>query len=180
MTDARPIVMAVDDDDRARARLVEELEDRYGAAYRVECLASAAAAIDVLTAAQEIGEPVAVVLADQWMPDSTGEDLLIRARELHPRSKRALLIDFGAWGDPPTAEAIRRAMALGHIDYYVLKPWRRHDELFHRTLGEFLHEWAAQRLTRTAGDRGRRRSGCPTQPRVAEPVGAQRCPARVL
>ena len=33
-------------------------------------------------------------------------------------------------------------MALGQIDYYVLKPWRMPDELFHRTLGEFLHEWS--------------------------------------
>jgi thioredoxin reductase (NADPH) len=33
-------------------------------------------------------------------------------------------------------------MALGHIDYYLLKPWRTGDELFHRVMSEFLHEWA--------------------------------------
>jgi thioredoxin reductase (NADPH) len=142
MSDVRPIVMGVDDDHQARARLVEELEDRYGGTYRVVCPPSVGDALDVLTVARERGEPVAVVLADQWMPDSTGAEFLECARQLHPRSKRALLIEFGAWGDPPTAEAIRHAMALGHIDYYVLKPWRRHDELFHRTLSEFLHEWA--------------------------------------
>ena len=32
-------------------------------------------------------------------------------------------------------------MALGHIDYYVLKPWASPDEFFHRTITEFLHEW---------------------------------------
>src|SRR3546814_6954490 len=31
--------------------------------------------------------------------------------------------------------------ALAHIDYYVLKPWQSPDELFHRTISEFLHEW---------------------------------------
>jgi thioredoxin reductase (NADPH) len=36
---------------------------------------------------------------------------------------------------------VRDAMALGHIDYYVLKPWKSPDELFHRTVCEFLHEW---------------------------------------
>ena len=142
MTDVRPIVMPVDDDDGARARLVEELEGRYGEACRVVCLRSASEALEALELARAEGDAVAVVLADQWMPDGTGADLLARAQQLHPRSKRALLIEFGAWGDRPTAEAIRRAMALGHIDYYVLKPWRPHDELFHRTLGEFLHEWA--------------------------------------
>jgi thioredoxin reductase (NADPH) len=34
-----------------------------------------------------------------------------------------------------------RAMARGNIDYYVLKPWRRADEYFHRTITEFLQEW---------------------------------------
>ena len=32
-------------------------------------------------------------------------------------------------------------MACGRMDYYVLKPWRRADEFFHRTVTEFLHEW---------------------------------------
>jgi thioredoxin reductase (NADPH) len=34
-----------------------------------------------------------------------------------------------------------RAMGRGDIDYYVLKPWRRADEYFHRTITEFLQEW---------------------------------------
>ena len=33
-------------------------------------------------------------------------------------------------------------MTLGKIDYYVLKPQRCPDELFHRTVAEFLFEWA--------------------------------------
>src|SRR5215207_4823743 len=36
-------------------------------------------------------------------------------------------------------------MALGHIDYYVLKPWQSPDEFFHRTVAEFLHEWTRAR-----------------------------------
>jgi thioredoxin reductase (NADPH) len=32
-------------------------------------------------------------------------------------------------------------MARATIDYYVLKPWSEPDELFHRTICEFLHEW---------------------------------------
>jgi hypothetical protein len=33
-------------------------------------------------------------------------------------------------------------MAHGRIDYYVLKRWRSPDELFHRTIAEFVHEWS--------------------------------------
>jgi thioredoxin reductase (NADPH) len=82
------------------------------------------------------------VLADQWLVDLEGSALLDRVRDLHPHAKRALLVDWGAWGDPRTAQAIRRAMALGHIDYYVLRPSRTGDEYFHRIVTEFLHEWS--------------------------------------
>jgi thioredoxin reductase (NADPH) len=33
-------------------------------------------------------------------------------------------------------------VASGCIDYYLLQPWKSPDEAFHRTLGEFLDEWA--------------------------------------
>ena len=87
------------------------------------------------------GDRVAVVLASQWMEDMNGSDLLARVRALHPRTKRALLIAWGGWGDEPTAEAIRQAIGSGCIDYYLLKPWKSPDETFHRTLCEFLQEW---------------------------------------
>jgi len=88
------------------------------------------------------GDRVALVLAAQWMPELTGVDLLGRVGQLHPQAKRALMIDWGEWGDEPTADAIRDGMARGRIDYYALKPWKSPDEYFHRTLSEFLHEWA--------------------------------------
>jgi thioredoxin reductase (NADPH) len=61
---------------------------------------------------------------------------------MHPDARRALLVRWGAWSDRPTADAILRAMGVGDINYYVLKPWSDHDELFSRTVGEFVHEWS--------------------------------------
>jgi thioredoxin reductase (NADPH) len=75
------------------------------------------------------------------MPGIEGDELLRRARALHPEARRALLVDWGAWADRPTARAIHATMALGDIDYYVLKPTRTADEHFHRTITEFLLEW---------------------------------------
>jgi thioredoxin reductase (NADPH) len=141
VSDERPVILAVDDDPTARARISEELE-RYYVPYRVEVVGSAAAARDALESARARGDAIAVILSDQWLDDGTGEELLAFAKGLYPRAKRALLIEFGAWGDAATAAAIKSAMAVGTMDYYVLKPWRPHDELFHRTLGEFLHEWS--------------------------------------
>jgi thioredoxin reductase (NADPH) len=139
--DNRPIVLVVEDEGDARAWIRGELERRYGSDYRVTCEAAALTALDKLERWRAAGDRVALVLADQWMPDLTGEEFLARAKGLFPDAKRALLVSFGAWGDRRTADAMLRAMAAGRMDYYVLKPWRRADEYFHRTVTEFLHEW---------------------------------------
>jgi thioredoxin reductase (NADPH) len=138
----RPVLLAVDDEPESLGRIERELVRRYAGDYRVVCVGSGAAVCAELEAMRDAEEDVAVVLADQWMPDRTGTECLARAQELHPSAKRALLVEWGAWGDRETADAILGAMALGYIDYYLLKPWRSPDELFHRTLAEFIHEWA--------------------------------------
>jgi thioredoxin reductase (NADPH) len=139
---ARPALVAVDDDPAALARIADELRRRYAADYEVVCATSAREAQEALEEIGRRGGDVAIVLAAQWLPDVTGDELLARAHRLYPRAKRGLLVDFGAWGDRATADAILRAMTHGHIDYYVLRPWRSCDELFHRTITEFLHEWS--------------------------------------
>jgi thioredoxin reductase (NADPH) len=159
----RPVVLVVEDEGEVRARIRGELERRYGSDYRVRCVGSAAAALEKLERWRAAGDPVALVLSDQWMPDLTGEEFLARAKALYPAAKRALLIDFGAWGDRSTADAMLRAMARGRMDYYVLKPWRRADEYFHRTITEFLHEWerassASPQEVVLIGERGSPRS----------------------
>jgi thioredoxin reductase (NADPH) len=138
----RPVLLAADDDPAALERIERELTRRYASDYEVICEPSAPQALARLERLRAAGADVALVLADQWMPDTTGSELLAEVRRLHPLAKRGLLIEWGAWGDRPTADAVLRAMGLGDIDYYVLKPWWSPDEQFHRTVAEFLYEWA--------------------------------------
>jgi thioredoxin reductase (NADPH) len=141
----KPLILAVDDDPLALDRVVDELERRYARDYEVAGETSADAALKRIEAAAAADEPVALVLADQWLrePHLTGESVLGRTRELCPHAKRALLLDWGAWGDDATEQAILRAMATGLIDYYVVKPWRSPDESFHHAVTDFLKEWMA-------------------------------------
>jgi thioredoxin reductase (NADPH) len=141
-TYSRPIILAVDDDASAIGHISTELERRYDRDYQILFSTSATDALQLLERMQQSGDRVALVLAAQWFPETTGCELLSRVCTLHPTAKRALLIGWGDWGDEPTANAIRGAMAVGGIDYYVLKPWTSPDELFHRTVTEFLHEWS--------------------------------------
>jgi thioredoxin reductase (NADPH) len=139
----KPVILAVDDDPLALDRVVDELGRRYGRDYDVVGELSADAALTRIDALATSHQALALVLADQWLrePHLTGESVLGRTRELHPGAKRALLVDWGAWGDDPTEQAILRAMAAGLIDYYVVKPWRSPDESFHRAITDFLQEW---------------------------------------
>ena len=57
-----------------------------------------ASADEALKRIETLGDqPLALVLADQWLrePHLTGESVLVRTRELQPGAKRALLVDWG-------------------------------------------------------------------------------------
>ena len=138
-----PLIFAVDEDAEALERITDELQ-RYARDYRVVCGPSTEAALRQLEALHEEGGAVAIVLAARGTGELKGEALLERVHDLHPHAKRALLIPWGGWADEETASAIKTAMALGHIDYYALKPWSSPDELFHRLISEFLQEWRRQ------------------------------------
>jgi thioredoxin reductase (NADPH) len=140
-----PVLVAVDEDADALRAVERELIDRYARSYRVVCVRSAEeglAQLDVLRAA---GDEVALVLAAQWLSGTTGSELLGKVRTLHAHAQRGLLIDWGSWGDGRTGEAIFQAMARRQIDYYVIRPSRSPDELFHQSVSTFLLEWASAR-----------------------------------
>lgn len=144
---SHPVLLVVDDDPDGLGRVAGELERRYGADYRILREGSFEAAEVTLEDLRSGEEEVALLLAARGEAGTggertEGEELLGRCRELHPGARRGLLIEWGGWGDPETAEVVFRTMALGHMDYYVLKPWRSPDEYFHRTVTEFLNEWS--------------------------------------
>jgi len=141
----RGLMLVVEGDIAARDRITEQLRRRYGADYDVRAEGSAEAGLAALQSLRDGNVQVAVVLTGAAdVHDGDDDDPLgffERVRALYPDAKRGLLVDWGAWADPPTAQLILRLMALGRIDYYVLRPWRSPDEYFHRTITEFLLEW---------------------------------------
>ena len=140
-----PVLLAVEDDPAALSDVERELRDRYGRSYRVTCTCSPDEALATLTRLSDAGDEVALVLAAQWLSGTTGSELLGDVRRLHPHAKRGLLVPWGAWAHRPTAEAIFDAMAMGRIDYYVLRPAASPDEVFHQAISSFLLEWTRDR-----------------------------------
>lgn len=137
----KPMLVVVDSGSMSFRRIEYELKKRYDNDYKVVSVPSSKWGMQRLRELKAAGEEVALVLADQWMPDMRGAEFMARARQLFPTAKRALLVE---WGDIylTAREPISRSMTLGHIDYYVNKPERPGDEHFHRLISEFLYEWA--------------------------------------
>lgn len=138
----RPLLLAVDADPDQLDLLEAELQRCFGSDFRVRGELSAEDALRTVRAAHAGGAPVAVVLVGDSCAEETRNELLAQVRTLHPAARRALLVRWGAWADRESAAAILHGMAVGLISYYVLKPWKAPDELFHRTVAEFVLEWS--------------------------------------
>jgi thioredoxin reductase (NADPH) len=136
----KPVLLIVEDNPEDLERIERELRKRYGEDYRVVCESSTEAGMRRLRECEVASEDVALILADQWVPQMTGAEFLTRTRQVYPTAKRALLV---SQGDPTIREPLLRSTALGLIDYYVGKPWRSPDERFHRVITEFLDEWTS-------------------------------------
>jgi thioredoxin reductase (NADPH) len=140
-----PVLLAVDADLDVLQTLETQLAQRYGRDYRVECLGAPDDALDTLTELANAGAEVALVLAGLSGSDASDARFFEQVRQLHPHAKRVSLVSPGAWADEETGAAIRGAIALGRIDYYVLKPAGLRDEVFHEAVSSFLLDWALER-----------------------------------
>jgi len=133
-----PILFVVDHDPEALASLVGVLERRFGADDRILTERSPLTALGRLEQARARGDEVALAIADQWTPELTGIECLARVRGLYPRASRCLLV---TWGDAAAYPLVRRALTLGQVDTYVLKPWGRPDERLYPLVTELLGGW---------------------------------------
>lgn len=139
----RPIIMLVDDNPQELAKLLNALARRFGGDYRVVSHFSPHAALAELDQIRNERVPVALVIADQWMPEMTGVELLERSHALHPEAQRALLVE---WGDHSAASTIIESCAFGRIENYIHKPWSPPEVYLYPAISEFLATW-----TRTHG-----------------------------
>src|SRR5262249_19236417 len=137
-----PVLLAVADDPAALDDVAGHLTRRYGHDYRVERASAPEEALGVLAQLAETGDEGALVLAAGTRGATDGRALPARARRLPPHARRGLMVGWGALADPPSAQAILDAIALGRMDYYVPWPAGTQDEVFHHTISAFLLEWA--------------------------------------
>jgi thioredoxin reductase (NADPH) len=129
---SKPTILAVDDDPQVSAAITRDLASQYGADYRIVRATSGAEALIVLTKLALRDEPVALIAADQRMPQMTGIEMLEQARAHAPGAKFLLLT---AYAD--TDVAIKAINDIG-LDYYLLKPWDPPEERLYPVIDDLL------------------------------------------
>jgi len=81
---SRPVLLVVDDDPSALSELRSDLSGRFGNDFRVRAEASSQAALAALQEIADQSGQLALLLVDEG-----ATDVLERAHDLRPRSKRA-------------------------------------------------------------------------------------------
>ena len=133
----KPVLLTVDDDPEVLRAIERDLRSRYADRYRVMRANSGNAGLTTLRELKARNNPVALLLADQRMPQMDGVHFLSQATEMHPLAKRALLT---AYADTNAAiDAINEA----RIHYYLMKPWDPPEEKLYPALDDLLHDWTS-------------------------------------
>ena len=133
----KPTLLTVDDDPNVLKAIERDLRSRYGDRYRVLRANSGDAGLQLLRELKVRNDAVALLLADQRMPQMDGIGFLAEAKKLYPDSKRALLT---AYAD--TSAAIN-AINEVNVDYFFLKPWDPPAQHLYPVLDDLLEDWTA-------------------------------------
>jgi thioredoxin reductase (NADPH) len=135
----KPVILAVDDDPQVRAAVRGDLQGRYARDYRVVIAEGGPEALAAVEELHRRGDDVALFLVDERMPEVTGTQFLLQAREHYPEARKVLLT---AYAD--TDAAIRSINEVG-LDHYLLKPWTPPEDHLYPVLDDLLDDWIAGR-----------------------------------
>jgi thioredoxin reductase (NADPH) len=140
----QPALLIVHDDRDALHALRDALLRRFGPDYRVLTASSSAEGLATIERLAREGTDLALLAAGSRLAGLNGVELLGRVHQLHRDTRRALLIDAG---DQNASESLFRAMALGQIDFSLMKQgWVSPEEWLYPQVQEALTAWAKTRL----------------------------------
>jgi thioredoxin reductase (NADPH) len=134
---AKPILLTVDDDPDVLRAIERDLRSQFGSKYRVLASDAPEQGLDLLKQLKVRNDSVALLLADQRMPNMDGVQFLREAMDIYPQAKRALLT---AYADTNAAIS---AINDASINYFFLKPWDPPEEHLYPQLDDLLDDWQA-------------------------------------
>jgi thioredoxin reductase (NADPH) len=133
----RPVLLTVDDDPQVVRAIERDLRQQYGKRFRILKAESGQEALKLVKKLRLRNEILALLLADQRMPQMSGVSLLEEVMNIFPEARRVLLT---AYAD---TEAAIRSINKAKIDYYLMKPWDPPEEHLYPILDDLLDDWWA-------------------------------------
>ncbi|HEY7019830.1 MAG TPA: FAD-dependent oxidoreductase [Ktedonobacterales bacterium] len=134
-----PIICAISADQTELAAFDHDLQRRFGADYEIATHSAPDDALAELDRWREEEREVALILADLRLPEMTGIELLTHAHDCHPRAKRCLFLSYG---ETEYGAAIYRAVTLGQVDDYFMRPWGNPEERLYPMVSQLLGAWS--------------------------------------
>ena len=133
----RPVLLTVDDDSQVVRAIERDLRQKYGKRFSILKAESGQEALKLVKKLKLRNEILALLLADQRMPQMSGVSLIEEVINIFPEAKRVLLT---AYAD---TEAAIRSINKAKIDYYLMKPWDPPEEHLYPILDDLLDDWWA-------------------------------------
>src|SRR5215208_3081262 len=133
----RPVLLTVDDDPQVVRAIERDLRQQYGKRFRILKAESGQEALKLVKKLKLRNEILALLLADQRMPQMSGISLLEEVMHIFPEAKRILLT---AYAD---TDAAIRSINNAKIDYYLMKPWDPPEENLYPVVNDLLDDWLA-------------------------------------
>ena len=133
----RPVLLTVDDNSQVVRAIERDLKQHYGKRFSVLKAESGQEALKLVKKLKLQNEILALLLADQRMPQMSGVSLIEEVMNIFPEAKRVLLT---AYAD---TDAAIRSINKAKIDYYLMKPWDPPEEHLYPILDDLLDDWWA-------------------------------------
>jgi thioredoxin reductase (NADPH) len=133
----KPVLLTVDDDPQVVRAVERDLRQKYGKRFSILKAESGQEALKLVKKLKLRNEILALLLADQRMPQMSGISLLEEVMHIFPEAKRILLT---AYAD---TDAAIRSINKAKIDYYLMKPWDPPEEHLYPILDDLLDDWWA-------------------------------------
>jgi thioredoxin reductase (NADPH) len=140
--EAQAAIVIVCRDPGGREVLHRELSKRYGGDYQIAVCGRSGQLAPWMRDLRPAGLPVAMVIGGVGGQDRDGIEALAAVRAIDPTALRVAAV---GWGDWQLVRSVFDAITVGTVDHWVVRPVQAPAEEFHRSITEFLREWASQR-----------------------------------
>ena len=135
---SKPVILCVDDESIILTSLKIELKKVFGNDYYIELAESGEEALALIDELQENGYEIAVVIADYFMPNMNGDELLERIHVNSPQIVKIILTG------QININTVSHAVNNTKLYRYITKPW--HTEKLRLTIREAVYCYLQEKI----------------------------------